>query len=746
MATRNEGKDRCHDEWKQIEEEVTCSICSELFKEPKTLPCLHTFCKECIQASLDTTERVTGRKTCPLCRSPLPKDGIASIPTNFTTNRLIEIFNSRRTGEASSNDHTECDECEDGAVACMWCVDCEKGLCEECYKPHTKFRSLKSHKTVTMDEFTKSPKAILAANPKPQYCGEHDGQPLELYCITCSQLICRDCTYIDHPRSEHQFEFLKKVIINKRAKIKEIATPLQSLLDRVQVAIKNIEESKQTVDAKSDDSNDKVRSFFKDLHKVLDDQEAKVLQNVDVIRSTLHNSLTSQRKDLLSLEEQLNSCKGSVSGMIQSNNIDELSVHINWVDSRVTDLTSSVKHANLDPVCKGDSVVWCADCRVFTTHCESLCHVSTPPHPPLCSVNGPMGLQSVTNPVVITVTLKDMRGLPVTNQSQCLKIQSKSLEDFFCNVKSEEHGKGIYQISYNPKERKSHSINVTCNGTVLSGEEVNVQVRQDYIDIKQEAITIDKHKDKFKNPWHVINGPNNELMVCDFNNHQVVVFNEQLQYSHVIGGMGKLGSSAGIAMDNMNNLYVVNCSTHCITKFNMDGSLLTQFGTKGSGKGQFSSPHGLAISKTGQLYVCDRNNNRIQVFKNDEFAFLFGEPGALQSPSAVTLNNAETQLFIADTYNHRVQVFTFDGKYVSIFGNFTDVPYKLTSPYGICYTPDDHLLVTSTAHVVLIFKSDGTFVTVIEGRGRFQNPTGVVMRNNGQIVVAGWGNHKLVVF
>ena len=55
MATKNE-EDRCNDEWKQIEEEITCSICSELFKEPKTLPCLHTFCKECIQASLDATE------------------------------------------------------------------------------------------------------------------------------------------------------------------------------------------------------------------------------------------------------------------------------------------------------------------------------------------------------------------------------------------------------------------------------------------------------------------------------------------------------------------------------------------------------------------------------------------------------------------------------------------------------------------------------------------------------------------
>ena len=110
------------------------------------------------------------------------------------------------------------------------------------------------------------------------------------------------------------------------------------------------------------------------------------------------------------------------------------------------------------------------------------------------------------------------------------------------------------------------------------------------------------------------------------------------------------------------------------------------------------------------------------------------------------MNNAETQLFVADNNNHRIQVFTADGKFVCIFSNFTGIPYKLTSPCSIYYTPDDHLLVTSTTHVVLVLKSDGTFLTAIEAKERFKNPTGVVMRKNGQIVISGWSNSKLVVF
>ena len=418
----------------------------------------------------------------------------------------------------------------------------------------------------------------------------------------------------------------------------------------------------------------------------------------------------------------------------------------------MTDLTSSVDDANLDPVCKGASIVWCADRSVFTSHCESLCHVSPPPHVPLCSVKGPEDhlLQSDTNPVVITITLKDACGFPVTNQSQGLKITScNPKEDCFYDVKVEERTCGLYNIFYHHKERRNHSINVLWDDIVLNSKEVNISLCiRDYTTIQQPILVIDAHRAS-----HIINGPKNELIVCDVLYHQVVVFTDNLQYSRVIvGASGESGLPNGIAVDSSGQfLYVAFFETNCIRKFNMDGSFVTQFGTSGSDEGQFDYPGGLVVSrKTGQLYICDTNNDRIQVFLNDQFDFLFGrkgrEPGALYQPNSMTLNNAETQLFVADTNNNRIQAFTPDGEFVCIFDKFTDTSCELDLPYSIYCTPDDHLLVTSFTNVVLIFKIDGTFVTAIEGKERFQNPTGVVMRNNGQIVISGYTNKKLVVF
>ena len=46
---------------KGFNEELTCSVCLELFKTPKTLPCLHTFCEECLKGMLLCVDRPKGK-------------------------------------------------------------------------------------------------------------------------------------------------------------------------------------------------------------------------------------------------------------------------------------------------------------------------------------------------------------------------------------------------------------------------------------------------------------------------------------------------------------------------------------------------------------------------------------------------------------------------------------------------------------------------------------------------------------
>ena len=748
-------------EWQQIEEEITCSICGDLFTDPKTIPCLHTFCKQCIEKSIESNKKMASVVCCPLCRAPLPRDDMSSVPTNFTINRLVEIFEKRKEGGKSlALKEVKCSSCEDGLPAITWCVECENGLCEYCTDAHQRIKAFKSHKTVAVEQFVKNPKLVLSTPEKPEACKSHSKQALDLYCKTCSSLICRDCTLKDHPRETHDFDFIDDVVDEEREKIKQATAPLNQLLERVRNGMKRIEESETEIDIESEANRRKIQGVYGELYKLLKQQEEEALEKVNTIKVSLKKTLAMQKENAKFMESQLVSCMEFSDDAISTNRRRQLLTYKNSIIDRVEDLTKQVEHASIDPECRADDmIVRCGNPVEFISN--SLCDVSGVPHLPHCSVRGPL---ERSDPVKVTVTLKDIRGFPVVQQSKDLEIHCNKEGEFLQNVRIEEESKGVYHIWYNPKRKEYHLLSVYWRGLVVNDEEVKVPVNiRDYANIKQEVKVIDKYgpnNEQLFCPYLMAKGPNNEIIVLNKSIQQLVIFDEQLQYSHVIGARGnengKFQKITGIAVDNKGYLYIADANSNCIQKFTMSGQFVGQFGSKGTAEGQFNAPYGLVLSQSELLFVCDFSNHRIQVFSNEQFSYTFGqygkEPGYFNNPLDLTLNSNEDQLFITDFNNSRVQLFTLNGEFLKTFGNFTDnIPFKLQSPVGIYYTPDNHLLINSNGNnCVLVFEEDGRFVSAIEGtyqgKKRFSRPCGVIMMNNGQIVIASNGTDKLVVF
>ena len=70
-----------------------------------------------------------------------------------------------------------------------------------------------------------------------------------------------------------------------------------------------------------------------------------------------------------------------------------------------------------------------------------------------------------------------------------------------------------------------------------------------------------------------------------------------------------------------------------VVKFSRDGKFIKTWGRKGSGPGEFETPHAIAIDSQGRLFVGDRTNSRIQIF-DQEGKYLaewhqFGRPSGL---------------------------------------------------------------------------------------------------------------------
>jgi len=69
-----------------------------------------------------------------------------------------------------------------------------------------------------------------------------------------------------------------------------------------------------------------------------------------------------------------------------------------------------------------------------------------------------------------------------------------------------------------------------------------------------------------------------------------------------------------VAIDSIGNVYVADWDNNRIQKFNTTGTYITQWGSSGSGSGQFNLPRSIAVDSSGNVYVVDENNSRIQKF------------------------------------------------------------------------------------------------------------------------------------
>ena len=67
-------------------------------------------------------------------------------------------------------------------------------------------------------------------------------------------------------------------------------------------------------------------------------------------------------------------------------------------------------------------------------------------------------------------------------------------------------------------------------------------------------------------------------------------------------------------MDASGEVYVADTGNNRIEVFTSSGAYLTQWGSAGSGNGQFANPGGVAVNATGTVYVADTDNDRIQMF------------------------------------------------------------------------------------------------------------------------------------
>ena len=119
----------------EVESMIECGICKDVMKDPRTLPCVHSFCLNCLEQCAVRT-RIGTRMPCPICRRMfrIPKEGFYKLIVNFVINKMI-LFHAasrQRYIKFEKLQRYFCDNHRQNLIA-FYCYDCEVTFCPICF-------------------------------------------------------------------------------------------------------------------------------------------------------------------------------------------------------------------------------------------------------------------------------------------------------------------------------------------------------------------------------------------------------------------------------------------------------------------------------------------------------------------------------------------------------------------------------------------------------------------------------------
>ena len=682
MATKNTGT------LNDMEGEVTCPLCLDIFKDPRVLSCQHNYCKSCLEKLISQSR---GPQTifCPECRKPT--DSTAELPVAFKINRLIQIFTKMQL-EVKDKAH---------------------GVTEAINR-----------------------KEVVAKTPD-QTCSQHPGQALDVYCCECEHIVCRECILFGI-HSNHPYNKLEVTAAEKRETLSQKMHQLLKQKTTITNLAAGANEASCTIERTRDVLCTKVsESYDRAIHAIEQKKQSKLKKLCDIASEQLEElkgreaNFTVAFYEISSLQRRVEQGFQNLGDAEFISQKDDWLLSIDEINSRIVELPQYQPVAELSAKVMGMEsaerlLSFCDDLLkpyVMVDQSQSIAIVNDDPF-------------KVGNVFHVTVLLKDSEGAAcplsqsVTVELCCTKFGNK------VNATVNEQSSSRYNARLTPTvhTRGRCCVVVTVNGQVIENKPAKifiecpphmlgelvymfeniphpgcVRIVNDrmlcntrcglcFLDLDNKLLSpsgIAPKGRKFKK-WNTcemaLNDDKMYLFISDGENHKVHKFKINGEYVRSTLDRDTIKRPNGLCVAPNRNLYVCDSDNHCIQVFNQDLNFCLTFGSLGTTPGKFYWPDNIGFDSSGDFYVTELLNHRIQCFTSAHFPkWCIGTeqigPQFLYRPNVMQVVGAN--IFIAD--HNSVVVFNTQGQFITRFGGMCTAADGITIDQdGFVYVSDIH--------------------------------------------------------
>ncbi|XP_035665663.1 E3 ubiquitin-protein ligase TRIM56-like [Branchiostoma floridae] len=340
---------------------LECKVCYEPYKIPKVLACLHTFCLECLEQSVEK-QGERNRVFCPTCRTPtsLPEGGVTKLKDNFFVESLRDTVDIYRKIHSKHED-VMCSNCLENSpeAASARCLSCDEFLCPDCVNAHKRVRLTRGHCLVALDTIRASNAESPLKNVKAPMCEKHDNQVMRFFCTTCRRNrdvitrnntthdtteinttqynehnaprhntlkhniktvynvripVCHDCTVIDHKEPDHENVYLSELVDETKETLTELSSLSEGRIHEIKVVQSALSKTLLTLEENKASVKHQLATATEKLKKRV---ERKIDKQHKLLSKKLSEICSSREKELNIHEDFLETTSASLKSSLE---------------------------------------------------------------------------------------------------------------------------------------------------------------------------------------------------------------------------------------------------------------------------------------------------------------------------------------------------------------------------------------------------------------------------------------------